>query len=209
MKRTLDRYEGPTRESINLILQYKEKIERNLDECKKVWPRDNTHTGLYLHDFHPHNTLFHGNDKYKGCVLIYDFTHTDLWDHRWVVAFSLHRFVREHILRPSNEFGAEGAVEKSATDIANICRNCAKFFISEYESGYYSGCGRVSGLDNEFFSNLSTFIKCSNIGKLISVTEKLSEVAPDSYGRSEERILGEFRKFVKFMDEADSFAVEG
>ena len=79
-----------------------------LEKCCSFWS-----TGAYdeklplLHDVHPHNAFFVGED----CVLIYDYQWIADWRHGDVIAYTLHRFVREWV-RESREKGDPHAIDQ-------------------------------------------------------------------------------------------------
>jgi len=137
---------------------------------------------LLLHDVHPHN-VFCKNNK---CILIYDYTWAGFWRHSHVVAFSLHRFLREHVLK--NQYnGTEDTIIKTG----------ASKFLDVYKKS-----STPLYLPPTFEKEISTYIKSANIAKLLYTCERLFS-GVDTHRRSEARQIGELRKFVRFIKEAD------
>ena len=146
---------------------------------------------LLLHDIHPHNVFC----KEMRCVLIYDYTWIGDWTHSLVLAFSVHRFVREYAIK--------NAIT-SKDKIRHFVRRGTSSFLKSYEGNPRRE--NLPDLPSDFRSNLKTYIRCSNIEKLLGTFEKGLGITEENRGRSLERQLGEARKFVRFMKEAEEFS---
>lgn len=151
---------------------------------------------LLLHDVHPHNVFC----KENRCVLVYDYSGIGYWPHSLVVALSLHRFVREYAIKNADD----GCGNSNEEKIRKLVTTGISSFLN-----FYEGNPRRENLPNlpsEFRSNLKTYIRCSNIDKLLASFEIGLGIREESLGRSLERQLGEARKFVRFMKEAEEFS---
>ena len=152
-----------------------------------------------LHDVHPHNVLC----KDSKCVLIYDYSWCGFWPHAWVVAFSLHRFVREY------------AIENAKTEILrhrddSLHTPKVKEFVEKGMHLFLESYRHASGPDlpplpRDFETNLGAYIRCSNMDKMLGAFEKGLGLDEEIRMRPEERRLGEARKFVRFMKESEVF----
>lgn len=152
-------------------------------------------TYLLLHDVHPHNTLFVGNE----CVLILDYSWIGDWPHSEVLAFTMHRFVREFVRLKAEQ---DGHFNNAAVN----CRTGVEAFLQSYQEGFRSvGRDDYLPLPIDFDSNLWKYIAAANIDKFISSSERCLGLRAESIGRTVERQHGEVRKFVRFLHEAQSF----
>jgi len=180
-----------------------------MNECKSAWHLKEGGGMFILHDLHPHNTLFFKGSRNHNCAIIHDYTQTGLWNHEWILAFTMHRFVREYVMRRIVKKGAnfyEGNMDDR--NARRICNDGCGIFMTEYLEGFSSICKSGVTLDRDFDRNRVQYIKCSNLGKLVNSARNVSGLDSDVYQRGEKRVLGELRKFVKFMKEADYFSRE-
>lgn len=151
---------------------------------------------LLLHDVHPHNVFC----KESRCVLIYDYSWIGYWPHSLVVALSLHRFVREYAIKNADDGCGDSREER----IRKLVATGISSFLNSYEGKPKRK--NLPNLPSEFRSNLKAYIRCSNIDKLLASFEIGLGIKEESLGRSRERQLGEGRKFVRFMKEAEEFS---
>lgn len=158
---------------------------------------------LLLHDVHPHNVVC----KDKKCVLIYDYTWTGYWPHSYVLAFSLHRFVREFVICYC-EYDTDDNERK------NLIKKGRDFFLDNYlqelrdlkEQKPHKLEKLVCSYDFEedFRKNLDIYIKSANMEKMLNVLNNAVS-GKDILQRSEARRIGEVRKFIRYMQEAEEF----
>jgi len=158
---------------------------------------------LFLYDVHPHNVLCEKDE----CVLILDYTWIGAWPHSWVVAFSLHRFVREYVIRNSKE--QLGAERSDGNSVSELCDKGAKIFLEEYRSGlkFFHGDSqeRCFELPENFKQTLGQYIRCSNMEKMLGTFAVGVRNNRDILMRPVGRRLGEARKFIRFMKESKEF----
>ena len=141
---------------------------------------------LLLHDVHPHNVFC----KNGECVLIYDYQWLGFWPHGHVIAFTLHRFVRELVVKDEN----------TSADRQRTIDEGVQYFLKAYQNS----CSLP--LPDDFHANLSAYIRSSNMDKLLnSFWYGLS--GQDPLQRSEARLFGEARKFIRYMKEAREFRI--
>ena len=134
---------------------------------------------LLLHDVHPHNVFFK-NDK---CVLIYDYQWLGRYPHALVVAFSLHRFIREL------------AVNREASHADDLLAGAVSFL-----EAYQRHCDLP--LPGDFESQIGHYVMAANIDQLVkSLVYGLT--GHDELERTDARVLGEARKFIRYMKEAE------
>jgi len=146
------------------------------------------HEYLLLHDIHPHNVLTH-NGK---CELIFDYSWAGIWDHAEILAFSLHRFVREHIRTFQKDVGFETA-----------CARSSLAFIQSYRKGLGT---RDLKLPSDFGNGIDRYMSKPTIEKLLSCLQVGMDMKRDEGSRSQERLLGEAKKFIRFLHEARAIA---
>ena len=149
---------------------------------------------VLLHDFHPHNTFF----KNDTCVLIYDYEDVGrYWSEEEVLAFTLHRFVREYVISL-----------KGPTTITNtVVGRVVDTFLENYESG---GMSVPPGFDdwNAFKKWLPSGIRLTNFPKLLVIMSLYHRIRGESAQRTEGRWLKELIKFIMFIKEAQFFKPE-
>lgn len=143
-----------------------------------------THLPL-LHDVHPHNTFFRGDI----CMLIYDYQWIGKWSLEELVAFSMHRFIREH-LRQRIALGYRAKIEH--------IKLVSEIFIKNFIT---SG----PAMPDKYLDYLHYYIKIANIRKIYSVIIKLNHLVLDDSKRSYEVLLSELDKFVLFLRESEHF----
>jgi hypothetical protein len=117
-----------------------------------------------------------------------------MWLDRWpvgdVVAYSLHRFVREWV-RASQErrdFNAISCIESRVND-----------FVDNYEKG------GGPELPPDFIEHLNLRIAAMALTKLTNITVTALNVRVDEFDRSRETKLAEAGKFLAFLREASNF----
>jgi hypothetical protein len=158
-------------------------INEWLEEGGNFWSSHEPKMRL-LHDVHPHNAFFNGQD----CALIYDYQWLDDWQHGHVLAYTAHRFVRECV-RVSYE-GGDPDYLKRIPALLNA-------FIESYASG-------GPAIPADFRETLHLRIAGSALCKVYSVMS--TAVSSDWLGRSLDCRLDELRKFESFLKEAEHFA---
>lgn len=166
----------------------------------------NTPSRPLLFDVHPHNVFF--RKRTAECVLIYDYERLGFWPHGHVVAFSLHRFAREFVIRQAREAHYRVPVDsgKSLLDtpecLTCLCR-AARKFLRAYVDVMNTADNRLD-LPEDFASSLADYVKSANIEKLLHALIYALR-GRDELGRGAARVLGEARKFIGYMKEADEF----
>ena len=134
-----------------------------------------------VHDCHPHNTFFEGN----RCVLIYDYESVARgYCHESVVAFSLHRFVREFARQKRNRL--------DLTALGGISRD----FVRNYEHGFGSSLG------DDFVQSLDQHVSLVNLRKMKNNLAYLHGLRPDPGNRSVDVWRSEVHKFLVCLAEA-------
>ena len=172
-------------EEINKIIT--EWVKNAEDERAKEEKEEKKDNYFLLHDVHPHNIFCID----KKCQLIYDFSWIGNWPHSCVVAFTLHRFVREYAMDKDR---------KKSKSRENLIKTGSIAFIEAYRAN----C-RLD-LKDDFETNLRSYIRPLNIDKMLkSIHDYLS--TDDIRQRSPARRLGEVRKFIRYMKEADEFVL--
>lgn len=194
-----------------------------------------TGTRCYLHDLHPHNTLFiepaddgptwgAPTDRRlrtqagaarsppaadgRRCVLIYDYSWVGAWNHETVVAYSMHRFVREYVRQHVVGWPEDASCIVDARD--HLIREGCDVFLGAYcaEWRMSMNAADVESCDvheQSFKANAFGYIARANMNKLIRALKRESEGLPDALERSQDRARGELYKFVRFMAEAREF----
>lgn len=153
---------------------------------------------VLLFDVHPHNVFYKDNE----CVLIYDYSGIGYWHHSHVLAFSLHRFIREYVRERNYNFYTKEYFTNKIRELANQ-------FIEEYERSYNDSYDKNIKLErpDDFKDNLHIYIMSANMDKLLSVSLN-SLKKEDILRRPESRMFGEVRKFIRYMREAKAFKKE-
>ena len=141
---------------------------------------------LLLHDVHPHNVFC----KSGECVLIYDYRRIGFWPHSYVVAFALHRFVRELIVKGHS---TERRRQSLITD-----------GVRRFLDAYQESCKLP--LPQDFVTNLGAYIKSSNIDSLV-LAFRYGMEGHDPLRRTDARLFAEARKFIRYMKEAGKFNI--
>ena len=155
---------------------------------------------LLLHDVHPHNVFCKNNE----CVLIYDYSWIGRWPHSWVVALSLHRFVREYVIKNTKKEERED-IEREGEYPQKLKEFCARGACLFLES-YRKSCPQtLLPLPADFEANLGAYIRCSNMDKMLGAFGKGLGLDEEIRMRPKERLVGEARKFVRFMKESEVF----
>lgn len=146
-------------------------------------------TFVLLHDVHPQNVFFRAFpfEERRECELIYDFHWAGKWNHSVVLAFAMHRFVREFVRR------------SSAPNPGDSIRKGVRAFLSSYQEF----CKLP--IASDFQINLDGYILCGNVEKLLNSLERSLKRASDDLKRSDARLTGEVRKFLRFRAEAEAF----
>jgi hypothetical protein len=162
---------------------------------------------LLLHDIHPHNVVmkFGGRNCDDTCVLIYDYYWTGLWNHGTVTALAIHRFVREFVRTqaPFPAYGRDDLVpyeQAIKMERAILIRRATHVFLRGYQD-----CDKRE-LPPDFLSNVGRYINSGNVEKLLGGLSKVLGLEADPLMRSQGRLAGEVRKFVRFTKEANAFA---
>lgn len=166
--------------------------QKDQDFLKSVWNQVNTCTcnrilqdELFLHDCHPHNTFFYEDE----CLLIYDYeTVSNFWSQSEALAFTMHRFIREHV----RKYYARS--ENIRTRIAAL--------VDIFLKGYSENGARIP---ENFRDSLSLCIKTTNLAKLLEVIAFYHRIDSDPANRNLEVLYSEFLKFLAFLKEADYF----
>jgi hypothetical protein len=153
----------------------------------------------FLHDVHPHNVLC----KDHECVLVYDYSWIGLWPHAWVLAFSLHRFVREYAIENAKmEILRHRHDGMHPPKVKKLVKQGTQLFLKAYCD---AGGPALPPLPENFETNLGAYIRCSNMDKMLGAFQKGLGLSEEVLMRPEERQLGEARKFVRFMKESENF----
>ena len=171
-----------------------------VEESASLRAKSDENKYLLLHDVHPHNVIC----KNSECVLIYDYSWIGSWRHSLVVAFSLHRFVREYLIRNSSESDIMKIDESQEQPpwVKDLCKKGAYLFLSSYREH----CGQdLIPLPDDFETELGKYIRSSNMGKMFGIFQDGLGLNDDIRMRPEARNLGEARKFVRFMKESEAF----
>lgn len=150
---------------------------------------------LLLHDVHPHNVVmnFHPKRIEDSCTLIYDYTWAGLWNHATMTAFALHRFVREFVR-------VQGAWRISEAERAVLIRRGTSAFLKGYRHW------NALNLPDDFLPQIGVHIDSGNFEKLLNILRRTLGLLPDPLMRSQQRMAGEVRKFVRFTKEATAFS---
>lgn len=169
--------------SKDVLSQAATVLQKGMRLLKPEAPNDATAANL---DLHPHNTLV----KDKKCVLIYDFEHCYLQPNQEAsLAFAVHRFTREWFIKDPDFPGYTKPAEVQAT---------TKDFLISYE--------QAGGFIPEgFITRLHLLILWANFQKLLSIYDKLAGHTEDKAGRTPRTLVSELRKFVTYIQEADSY----
>lgn len=167
---------------------------------------------LLLHDLHPHNVLCKPGDKGARCVLVFDYSWIGGWAHSFVLASTLHRFVREYAIVKT---GLERIVEyqqetaylgykdgEHPPEVRQHCTAGASAFLESYRR--YCPAERVP-LPDEFDAKLGAYIRLANMDKLFHVLEEAIHPEQEIRRRSEERVVAEIRKFIRYIKESEVF----
>jgi len=157
------------------------------EEVEPLISRNERHPTPLLHDFHPHNTFFEG----EQCLLIYDFEAVShYWSEAEAVAFALHRYIREFV-RLERKRGNSQAVEG--------IRHLGQSFLNNYSQGRGSLPSGIAG-------NVGVFIKKTNLAKLTEIMAwRFGLLGEDPGGRRRETMYTELRKFIMYLLEAEYF----
>lgn len=141
-----------------------------------------------LHDFHPHNTFFR-DDK---CVLIYDYeTVSRHWSETEALAFAVHRFTREYVRLLGSRH--HPAPEAEIPRVVHV-------FLENYEQGGMP-------VPSDFAMRLSTAVKTTNLGKLLSIMTYHYRIRADPAERCDDMWFSELVKFITYLLEADRYAL--
>ena len=186
-------------EEMTNLRTWKEKILRIRNKIYYEYPKKNI---PLLYDVHPHNVFC----KNEECVLIYDYSWIGFWPHSHVLAFSLHRFVREYIIKfkersPNSDWGKE--IKEKAKEFFNIYQDA---YNNSFKDDHNYKDIELS-LPDDFKSNISGYIMSANMDKLLHVSTNFLS-GKDPLQRSIERQLGEVRKFIRYMHEAEKFKID-
>lgn len=161
---------------------------------------------LLLHDVHPHNVVC----KNEECVLIFDYSWIGYWPHNYVLAFSLHRFVREYVISQcisiDNDEEKRGHIKNGIniflSNYLEKLKDVDKRLVEENSDGHKLEYSVT--FTKDIIKNIHSYIKSANMEKMLNVF--MSAVSgKDVLRRSEARNIGEVRKFIRFMKEADEF----
>ena len=155
---------------------------------------------LLLHDVHPHNVFCKDNK----CVLIYDYSWIGRWPHSWVVALSLHRFVREYVIKNIKKEERE-YIEREGEHPQKLKEFCARGACLFLDS-YRKSCPQtLLPLPTDFEANLGAYIRCANMDKMLGAFGKGLGMHEEIRMRPRDRLVGEARKFIRLMKESEAF----
>ena len=119
------------------------------------------------------------------------------------MAFSLHRFVREYVIKNAQteirECQSEG---EHPPKVKELCKEGACCFMESYRKHCRQD---LIPLPDDFETELGKYIRCSNMDKMIAKFKDEIVLQKDVRLRDEARRLGEVRKFVRFMKESEAF----
>ncbi len=172
---------------VRLLRPYVPAIDKWIESVRVFTESTERHGEfILLHDVHPHNVFFRGGE----CVLIYDYQWVGNWCHGDVVCFAAHRFIRDLVAKHSGESPA-------TTFISRAMRT--------FLDSYRQECDLK--LPDDLELNMCPYIQRANVGKLISICWT-GLYGHDKWSRGDTRMLGECRKFIKYMKEAESCSVK-
>lgn len=171
----------PTDHPISVFRSDEREIKAWITSCEEAWSSiEGEERGWFVHDMHPHNVMFRDHT----CGLIYDFDLIERWRHGDVVAYSLHRFIRELVRRLR--------VQKS--DIPAL----ATAFVDAYTE-------RGPPLPNDFLKTLHIRIAFMTLCKLRSNMMSTLGVKASPSGRDNYTRAAELVKFISFLKETVHF----
>jgi len=159
------------------------ELRKGLQSVKAFLEREHE-VGTYLHDVHPHNTLFAGSK----CVLIYDYERFARFPHGEVTAYALHRFVREIVRKQYVDH---------STEAHRYIAPSVDAFIDAY---------RQFGppLPASFRDDIAMWIRVSALRKVVSILKGFA-LNRDEAARPAEKRIAELKKFLGYLSEADFF----
>jgi hypothetical protein len=160
-------------------------VDAWVERCCEFLAQTHDEELTLLHDIHPHNTFFYRN----RCVLIYDYEHVARWSHASVLAYSIHRFVRESVSKSIRQ--GDHAAEKE------IPRMVEEFLELYAQSG--------NSIPNDLTTSLYLRIAASSLLKLRNLMMYGLGEWSDKHSRSPQAQYVETQKFLSFLAEASSF----
>jgi len=170
-----------TDDPISLFVSDEQEIKAWITSCAEAWSNiESEKRDWFVHDMHPYNVMFQDGT----CGLIYDFDLVGQWRHGDVVAYALHRFIRELVRRVKVQKG----------DIPAL----AKAFTEAYVE-------RGPPLPDDFLKTLHIRIAFISLCKVRSNMMSTLGVRASPSGRDNYTRAAELVKFISFLKETATF----
>ena len=184
----IDAVKWPSNDEIHSSLSLgKEMVERIIRKLSSANLDITSDEQILMHDVHPHNTFVNA----EKCVLIYDYDWLGKWSHKLTLAFATHRFTREFIRR-------QASAEITAHE--EIAITAINLFVD-----IYLKYGPSMDDSESYKSEIGLWIAYANLQKLISISLRWADGRPDPLHRSQDRVTGEVRKFIRFLRESEFY----